>query len=164
MKPFADFNKGKRYSDQIKPFNFLLSAQVAAFGHPIGVKPDRFHLIAHYEKDSRKWINAMWIDRYTGKPYSITTQGHYGTRTTALVKSYNDVLIDYEYHPESKCADASGNVCDEQTVGLLQRRHVKIGAIVPIGKESNKLEEVETGLVQDEDEVYKQYADSGRCE
>jgi hypothetical protein len=45
MKRFADFNAGKRYSEQIKPFNFLLTCHVAPLGHPIGVDPVRFHLI-----------------------------------------------------------------------------------------------------------------------
>ena len=32
-----------------------------------------------------------------------------GSRTMARVKSYGDVLREYEYHPEAKCADASGD-------------------------------------------------------
>ena len=162
MKPFKAFNTAKSYSGQIKPFNFLLSAQVAPFGHPDGTSPERFHLIAPFEKDSRKWMNADWMDRYTSKRYRITTEGDYGTRGKVRVKTYNEVLIDYEFHPESKCADAHGNICNRQTLGLLKRRHVLIDGITYIGKESNRLEDVESGLVQDEDEVYKEYPDKRR--
>ena len=60
------------------------------------------------------------------------------------MKSYGDVLEEYEYHEEAKCADASGEPCNKQTVGLLGRRHVTIEWPPHfIGKESNKLEEVE---------------------
>jgi hypothetical protein len=105
-----------------------------------------------------------WIDQYTGKAYGIATEGYSGTRTTARVKTYGDVLDDYEYHPESKCADASGNICGKQTIGLLYRRHIEINRIVYIGKESNRLEEVESGMIQNEDEVYTEYPDPHRDE
>jgi hypothetical protein len=78
------------------------------------------------------------------------------------VKTYGDVLREYEYHPESKCADASGKVCDKQTVGLLQRRHVRIDQIKYIGKESNSLEQVEAGLIHSEHSVYTEYPDTRR--
>ena len=88
MKAFAYLNEGKRYADQIKPFNFLLPRHVNQFGHPIGADPERFHLIAPYESDSRKWLNLDWIDQYSGKRYGINTADDYGTRLTARVKTY----------------------------------------------------------------------------
>ena len=75
------------------------------------------------------------------------------------MKTYGEVLKDYEYHPEAKCADAERNPCDKQTIGLLQRRHVKIGRIKPIGKESNSLEDVESGLIHAEQNIYTEYPD-----
>src|SRR5262249_34725260 len=39
LRPFADLNGGRRYHDQVKPFNFLLVAHVKAGGHPAGVDP-----------------------------------------------------------------------------------------------------------------------------
>jgi hypothetical protein len=136
MKPLARLNEGKSYSDQIKPFNFLLTCHVRSLGHPPGTDPGRFHLIAPYDSDSRRWLKKNWIDQYSGKEYRITTAGQHGDRQTARVKTYGDVLVEYEYHPESKCADVDGNICGKQTVGLLQRRHVRIEQIKYIGKES----------------------------
>jgi hypothetical protein len=72
------------------------------------------------------------------------------------------VLEEYEFHAESKCADATGNPCDRQTVGLLQRRHVRIDQIKCIGKESNSLENVESGLEHSEKTVYTEYVDPKR--
>jgi hypothetical protein len=67
----------------------------------------------------------------------------------ARVKTYGEVFEEYEWHPESKCADASGEPAGKQTIGLLQRRHVSVGQIMYIGRESNQLEEVEAGTVHD---------------
>jgi hypothetical protein len=134
-------------------------------GHPPGVNPERFHLISPYESDSRQWLKQMWIDQYSGKKYRITTTGHHGDRHTARVKTYGDVLREYEVHPESKCADATGDPCDKQTIGLVQRRHVRIDQIKYIGKESNSLEDVGSGLVHSEEEtVYTEYPDPRRDE
>ena len=73
------------------------------------------------------------------------------------------MLDDYEFHPEAKCADASGAPCDKQSVGLLQRRHVTIEWPPHfIGKESNKLEEVEEGGAPDAGDVYTEYPDARR--
>ena len=74
-------------------------------------------------------------------------------RRTAWVKTFGDVIAEYAYHPESKYADEHGNPSDRQTIGLLQRRHVRIAEIVPIGKESNHLEEVDAGLIHSPDAV-----------
>jgi hypothetical protein len=80
------------------------------------------------------------------------------------VKTYADVLTEYEFHPESKCADADENICGKQTVGLLRRRHIRVGQIKYIGKESNSLEEVESGLAHAEESVYTEYPDPRRDE
>jgi hypothetical protein len=143
-------NRGKHYRQQIKPFNFASSCHVRAFGHPEGVRPQQFQLIAPYEPDPRRWLKAPWIDRYSGKRFRITTKGPHGTQGTARVQTYGEVVEAYERHPEAKCADANGEPCGKQTVGLLQRRHVRIDTIINIGKESNSLEEVQAGLVHDE--------------
>lgn len=164
MKPLNALNEGKSYPDRIKPFNFLLACHVRPLGHPRGVKPDRFHLIAPYETDSRKWLTNNWIDQYSGKEFRITTVGSYGGGQVARVKTYGDVLLEYEYHPESKCADSGGNICSKQTIGLLQRRHIRIDQIKYIGKESNSLEEVDAGLVHSEQNVYTEFPDPRRDE
>jgi hypothetical protein len=164
MKCLESLNAGKPYAEQIKPFNFLQTSQISPFGHPEGVDPEKCHLISPYDPDPRKWLEKEWVDQYTRKRFRITTCGHYGSRDIARVKTYGDVVTEYEFHPESKCADAFENPCDRQTVGLLQRRHVKIDQIKCIGKESNSLESVEEGMVQSEQNVYTEYADPKRSE
>jgi len=164
MRPLAKLNDGKKYADKIKPFNFLMTCHVRPYGHPPGADGERFHLIAPYDADAREWLKKTWIDQYSGNDYKITTTGHHGDRHTARVKTYGEVLREYEIHPESKCADANGNTCGKQTIGLLRRRHVRIEQIKSIGKESNSLEEVESGLIHSEQSVYTEYPDPRRDE
>jgi hypothetical protein len=164
MRPLVKLNEGKAYVDKIKPFNFLVTCHVKPLGHPVGVDAERFHLIAPYETNSREWLKNTWVDQYSEKEYKITTIGHHGNRHTARVKTYGEVLAEYGVHPESKCADATGKTCGKQTVGLLQRRHVRIAQIKYVGKESNSLEEVEAGLIHSAENVYTEYCDPRRDE
>jgi hypothetical protein len=164
IRPLKNLNTGKPYTDQIKPFNFLLSCHVKPLGHPPGTDVERFHLIAPYESDPRRWLKMEWIDQYTGKRYGVTTEGYHGTRHSARVKTHGDVLREYEFHAEAKCANIDGKPSGKQTVGLLQRRHIRIDQIKYIGKESNSLEEVEAGLIQSAENVYTEYPDPKRDE
>jgi hypothetical protein len=80
------------------------------------------------------------------------------------VQTYRDVLEDFRYHPEAKSGGPGGRRCGWQTVGLLQRRVVRSipELTTHVGKESNRLEEVEAGLEHDPDEVWTEYRDPGR--
>lgn len=164
LRPLQALNAGKSYARQIKPFNFIVTCHVKALGHPIDADPERFHLIAPYENKARQWDSLPWVDQYTGKKYSVITTGAHGTRTTARVKSYGDVLREYEFHAESKCADSYGGAATKQTVGLLARCHIVIGQIHYIGKESNALEEVEEGAALERESPYTEYPDLRRDE
>jgi hypothetical protein len=163
LRAFSDFNEGRPYARQIKPFNFLLGCHVAPFGHPAGATANRFHLIAPFEKDSKKWLRAKWLDQYSGKRYGVQT----GQSTTASmpgfahVQSYADVVDAYEFHPEAKCAAPDGTASGKQTKGLHSRRHIIIDSVTYIGKESNELEDVEAGMVSPE-QAYKQFTDRRR--
>jgi hypothetical protein len=130
-KPLAHLNTEKKYDEQIKPFNFLVTCHVKQFGHPFGVDPERFHLISPYEVDPRKWLRKDWIDEYSGNQYRITTAGHTGDRYTARVKTYGELLEEYEFHPESKCADSHGNSCERHTVGLFWKTSNLAGCSLP---------------------------------
>lgn len=51
LRSLAKLNRGKKYRNRIKPFDFLLSCHVKHFGHPPGVDPEKFHLVAPYVPD-----------------------------------------------------------------------------------------------------------------
>jgi hypothetical protein len=95
---------------------------------------------------------------------SVQTIGPCGSRQIARVRTYEDILAEYDFHPEAKCADSVGRPCVRQTLGLLERRHVKIDQIKCIGKESNSLENVNAGLVYSERSAYTEYVDLKRDE
>lgn len=164
MRPFAAFNRGKPYSEQVKPFNFLLTAFVTPGGRPLGVDPEHFHLIRKYDLDPRQWLQGEWIDQYSGETYRVTTDPADARQNVARVKTYGDVILEYEFHPESKCADAEESPSDQQTIGRLQRRRVHISFIKCIGKESNNLEDVEAEMVHDPNKIYTEYPDPSRDE
>ncbi len=75
-----------------------------------------------------------------------------------------EILREYEFHPESKRADADGKPSGKQTFGLLQRRYIGIEQIRYIGNESNSLEDVESGLIHSAENVYTEYPDPRRDE
>lgn len=164
LRPLTLLNHGKPYAEQIKPFNFLLSPHIRALGHADGTDPERFHLIAPYESDPARWTEMQWIDQYSGDSYRITTEGHHGGRGVVRVKTYADVLEEFEWHAESKYADANGEPADQQTIGLLHRRRVTVRGIKHIGKESNHLEAVEAGMIHDPSRLYTEYPDPNRDE
>jgi hypothetical protein len=153
LKLFDAMNRGKPYPDQVKPGNFLLSVQVAPFGHPPGVEPEQFQLVAAWNSDPRQWLKASWIDRYLHGTFEATTVGSTGSEGVARVKTIGDVLTDYRVHPESKSLGPDEQPCGRATIGLLHRRPVTGIAIEYIGKESNRLEEVKVGLLHDPVEV-----------
>jgi hypothetical protein len=149
-------NQDKAYSDTVKPMNFVLSAQVAAFGHPEGVDPTTFHLLAPYEADPARWGTLAWFNKYTGESVDVSTDPD-APPHVARITTVGDVAREYAVHPEPKAADAVGLPCGRATRGLLQRRHVRPGTIAYIGKEANRIEEVDLGLVHAADEVRATY-------
>ncbi len=80
-------------------------------------------------RDRSAQMGAPAVDRSVFNEGSTLSDQHDAsdpTRQIARVKSYGDVLEEYEFHEEAKCADASGAPCGKQSVGLLLRRHVAI--------------------------------------
>jgi hypothetical protein len=156
---FARLNRRKAYADQVKPFNFMLSCQVAEYGHPRGADIEHFHLVAPFERDPRKWLSLPWFDRYTGKRYRVTTSDDESREGVARIKTYGDVVEEYGSHPEHKSLAPNGETCQRKTAGLLTRRPVEARRLRYVGKESNRLDEVLYGLIDDEDEVFNEYED-----
>src|SRR5262249_30495114 len=97
-----------------------------------------------------------------GTRFRIDATGDTGGVGVARVQTYRDVLAAFRTHPEAKSIGSDGRPCDRGTVGLLRRQTVRTASLGHLGKEANKLEEVETGLEHDPDEVYTAYADPRR--
>jgi hypothetical protein len=162
LRPFTTWNRGKPYARQVKPYNFLVTAFVKPLEHLQDADPARFHLVAPFEADPRRWSRLPWRNLYdpTGMRYTIhTAPSLYTVPNRVEVKTYRDVLAEYRIHAETKSLAPTGVVCDGTTCGLLQRRTIAVGYVTHVGKESNRLEEVNAGLLHDPDEVYTEYTD-----
>ena len=72
-RAFRRLNDGKPYADQIKAFNFLLTASGAKppAGHPEG---HPFRLIAPYETDPTKWEKSKFLDIHHPRPGSTRSR------------------------------------------------------------------------------------------
>ena len=92
-------------------------------------------------------------DVHTGKEYRVTTDKNDLDPDCARIKTFSDVVRDFAQHPEHKSADVSGAVCTRSTRGLLHRRRLRAGRIDLIGKESNRLEDVQRGAVHNWEDV-----------
>jgi hypothetical protein len=156
LRPFAHSQVELPFKERTSPTTFLLSASVAPNGHPAGADPERFHLLASYEPDSSKWLEMKWTDLHSGHEYPVTTEFP-APPYSAQIRSFADVLTDFVMRPEPKSASSSGEACERKTLGLLQRRHVSVASIHCVGKETNRLELVQQGLLHDWSDVYTLY-------
>ncbi len=162
LRRFAGHNEGKTYADQVKPFNFHITTHVRPFVHPAGIDRAKFQLIAPYTLDPRQWGKLAWLDYHSVHTFRISTSGDAGEAGIARIKTFRDVIAEYRVHPEAKSAGLDGEPCGRATVGLLGRRHVVAGRIRYIGKESNRVDDVDAGLVHDPTEVSTEYVDPRR--
>lgn len=171
-RPFDKRNKTdggwKPYWEQVKPFNFMLTAQTdAIWKRPTDAEDiHRFHLISPWNPDPNTWLDLEWIDRYssTRKTYRATTKGTTGEKGLAIVSTYGSTVNNYRTQPETKSLDpVTLRPARGRDHGVLRRRPVSIAAdaIKYIGKESNQLEEVEAGIHHAFEEVVSEYTDPG---
>jgi hypothetical protein len=162
LAPFAEINAGLPFAAQIKPFNFL------TMGHddPLAPMPaglDRKHLtlVAPYVQTADEALTLPWRNRFDGRPLEVTTEP--GGRPGAVrLKTIADVVRDYRLHPDPKSGDPAGGRSHRGSRGLLPRLHLEVTEVRHIGKESNRLDEVEEGIIRDASEVYTEYRDARR--
>jgi hypothetical protein len=138
-------------------------AQIADdLGLPLGLEDAKhFHLVTSYARTPRQALKAPRYDRYDGRPYRVTVSSAPDLRGQARIATYGEILDDYRLHPEHKSLGPSGGLCHGETRGLLGRREVDAFRIVYVGKESNRLEEAQSGLLHNEDEAVTHYDDPG---
>ncbi len=165
LRPFKHWNRTKPYARQVKPGNFLLIAHITPGGHPAGTDPEHFILVAPYEPDPTKWQRLPWTNLHApeGPTYRITDQslidrgGHALPAGVVGVRTFRDVLDRYRTHPEPKSLAPDGRPCTRATTGLLDPRPIRALSITHVGKETNLLDEIQAGLIGDEDEVLTEY-------
>jgi hypothetical protein len=161
LAAFAQANRGRPYAEQVKQFNFMLSAPLAHQGRPVGIELDEpFRLVAPFETDGRRWERMAWTSLYSGRSYGVTTDWPGGGEGVAGVNALGTVAEAYPFHPEPKRAAQDGRLCTKQWEGLPVRRKVQGAGTVRIGKEAHRLEDRE--LVADLGDLLSTYADPRR--
>lgn len=122
-----------------------------------------FLLIAPYGNDLTRWPAPVWRNRYDpdGPSYNITTDKESpADEFLGIVQSYADVLHQYRLHPEYKFRGSNGQCCNRLTKGVLVRRPVHLtNRVRLIGKETNRLDEVQAGLIGTLGDVLTKYDD-----
>ena len=145
LRRFQNMNRGRPYQAQVKPFSFFLAASpdTLLYRGKIGA------LIASYEPDSAKWQNLSWIEYETGKEHRITTRLNIAMAREngrTAVETFGSYFTRYRSLPSSEFLGPDGRPCGRETSGLLARRPVRRLQTFLIGKETNELALVETGM------------------
>jgi hypothetical protein len=132
---FKHYNAAVPARDHVWPFNFLLTFQTksalelaaadpsASFSPRRGRPPSP---ASRYSSDLKK-DRPKVFDRKTGEPIPWD-----------MLRTYHRALAGYHLHPEQKFRGGEGN-----ERGVLSRRHVQPRWVIPIGKETDNLEERE---------------------
>lgn len=163
LRAFDAFNADKTYPDQVTPFGFLLlgHADPLAPG-PADLAPGHVTPMAPYSVNPESLLDLPWRNRRDGRAIRVTTSRRPRAGTVRL-RTIGDVVRDHLVHPEAKSGDPRGGLGRRGTRGLLPRLTIRaVGIPRHIGKESNRLEEVQDGLVDDPDDVYLEYRDERR--
>lgn len=129
---FSKFNKGKPYSEQIKPFNFVL----VGFGN-VKENGELIKPLAPYQNPAKHAVYDDFIDCNTKTGILLRGQEYW--------KHLSDTILEYLRHPESKF---------DGDIGILRTKEIVVSSIVHIGKESDKLDD-NLGLDSDSYVLYE---------
>ncbi len=123
------YNHGKTYSEQIKPFSFMMSPTIRR-GRLAA--PARF--VAPYDRDPTTWRDHDYTDIDTGNTATGQLLIEWATLDTFLRRWRNN--------PENAALDPTGETCGSDTLGLLSRRTIRsaAGLVTVIGKEAGAVE------------------------
>jgi hypothetical protein len=162
LAPFRAVNAGHPYGEQVKPFGFLLLGHLDRLAAvPLGVDPEATPM-APFTSKLAELLGLPWRNRRDGRPLAVTTRRR-GEPSKARLQTVGDVVARYRLHPEHKSGDPRGGLGRRGSLGLLPRLEVHaVGYPHHIGKESNRLDDVEDWLVSAADEVYVEYRDVRR--
>jgi hypothetical protein len=149
--------------EQIKPFGFLLLGHVDPLAAlPAGLERGDVVPVVPFTSRPEELLGLPWRNRRDGRPIAVTTRPG-GERGKVRLATYRDVVAAYRRHPETKSGDPGRGLGHGASVGLLPRLRVRaVGLPLHIGKESNRLDEVEDGVITDPDDVYVEYRDERR--
>jgi hypothetical protein len=91
-RPFRLGNRGRRWADRIKPFNFLMVVTIDPFGYAPGVDPAKFRLIVAYNDNPDTWSTLEWRNIHAGMAQHLRSRRpqlphHHRQNSTSRVRS-----------------------------------------------------------------------------
>jgi hypothetical protein len=121
-----------------RPNNFMMIPQIAPFGHPQNVDPNKCTLITPFTSKRADWMSAKCMNIYDNKSRVYELTNDYDGRK-AVVRNFYMLLDAYQNHPEAKSLGPDGAACASDTRGLLQRAHIVANwPLIYIGKEHDR--------------------------
>lgn len=141
-----------------EPFDFVLAPILRSDKLNPEERAEKPILITRFNKHSDEWLDTTYYNVRTGKKCRITVGDPKNGRIP--VKTYQEILRQYLYHPESKFAGPDGRPCDPWTRGILQRRHIIAADFKYCGKEVKR--KLEQGPVDHETDFKAKVYANGR--
>jgi hypothetical protein len=121
-----------------RPNNFMMIPQLCRFGYPQDVDPNKCTFITSFSSEREQWMQSKCINIHDSQSPVYELTDEYDGRK-AMPKNFFMLLDSYQNHPEAKSLGPSGELCEFDTRGLLQRAHIVASwPPVYIGKESDK--------------------------
>jgi hypothetical protein len=132
MKDLAEFNRHRLRLEQIRPFNFFLTATAVAWDEngKLLTRP----VVAAFERDPEKWAGLNWAAKESSEPLRFGEADDNGI--VWRLKTVGDFLGQYVGHTSPEWLDHNGRPCNPQTCGILTRRPIKDGDRYLLTKES----------------------------
>jgi hypothetical protein len=142
LRHFRKLNEAGPYQAQVKPFNFLMTAQP----DPLLAGPDASPLVAPFDADPESWIRTTWFETHTGRSVSITLDPSRAADASNEAVCVQSIAAYYEHY--RNYLPSEFRLPEGGLPGFLRLRPVRRASLTPIGKESNALAELaEAGLV-----------------
>jgi hypothetical protein len=104
MKSLNFYNEGKPYSQQIKPFNFLLTCNVRELGHPIGSDPDALKALKLHPPSGRNDFTSIDFELQDDSTNSVKVLSFHGCSNFRFVMDFDVLANNWPFNTESSAA------------------------------------------------------------
>jgi hypothetical protein len=120
-----------------RPNNFMMIPQIARFGYPQNVDPNKCTFITSFSSDRDRWMRSKCINVHNPQSRIYELAPEYDGRR-AVPMNFLVLLQSYQNHPEAKSLGPDDKPCESDTRGLLRRAHIIANwPLIYIGKESD---------------------------
>lgn len=136
QRAWATYNKSKRRTERVRPFNFAMTAHAKRLQR--GSARTARALVAPLAQTIPERATTTWIDKHgpTAPLKARTDSGADHIPGTVAVLTYRDYFDEYRGRPEHKALGPDGERCHAWTRGILRPPIITATQLVRIGKET----------------------------